>query len=326
MHLHPALDARRLTARAPSAFEEDPERGPEHGRRIMFRSATDSFAVQDNEALAAALRSGVLGPGTPGFAALKNRGALIETPLSWSEDMFVQSLDLARRAFQQVLGDDPERVDTQALAQPVLSVIGSGQVASRVAALCREAGLALADPAPGAEGADAAIVCADHWDHDGFSRQNERLSKTGLPYLFAYVDMTRAVAGPLCWGQDAACYACHFERRAAHGKAGRATEDWLTAQPDDTLTPPVARPSALVATAAATNAVALMIAHMSGMEHTAPLGTVREQEFLSGTFEAGIVLKAPRCAVCGTRPDFAPASPVRTGRLVWETHERDVND
>ncbi|WP_095587413.1 TOMM precursor leader peptide-binding protein [Actibacterium ureilyticum] len=328
MHLHPALDVRQLSARVSSEFDDGTERGLEHQTRLMFRSAIDSFALRDNPQLADALRSGAIDSATPGGQALKDRGVLIDTPLTWSNDMVVQSLDLARRAFQNVLGDDPERVEAATLAQPVFSIIGQGRVADSVRRHACDIGAIAAAEDRGLETADAAMVCADTWDHAFFSDQNARLADSGLPYVFAYVDQTRAVAGPLCRGREAACYTCLFERRAAHGRAGRAIEDWLSAPaaPADPLAPSRAVPSAIVATTAAANAVALMIAHLSGMEHTAPLGMVREQELLSGTFEAGIVLKAPRCPVCGTRPDFAPGAPLRTGRLTWEAAERDYND
>lgn len=326
MKLHPAFDVRDLHARHPSKFEDGTERGLEHGVRIMFRSAVDSFAMPHDPKLASDLKARTLRHKTPGYDALRQRGALIEDPLIWSNDMLVQSFDLARRAFQDVLGDTPEAIKSATLSQPVISLMGEGQVARRVAQLCDDSGIIAIDQEGSMEQSHAVILCADRWDHDLFLDTNAKLVDSGVPYLFAYVDQTRAVTGPLCHGPEAACYECHFERRASHGRAGRATEDWHVASEEAGLKSTHATPSVIVANAAATNAVALMIAHLSGMEHTAPLGIVREQELLSGTFEAGLVLKAPRCRVCGTRKNSAAAAPLRNGRLTWEAVERDTND
>ena len=128
----------------------------------------------------------------------------------------------------------------------------------------------------------------------------------GLPFLFVGIDWSVVQCGPLVLPRATACYECYYHRV----RATRRFVNEFDALSDRSRILYNKLPSKLAIQWAVAETLRLLLLHLSGTHdqlHQSPFSTI---DTFQGSIERSMVLRLPRCPVCGNASGEKPVSAV----------------
>lgn len=150
------------------------------------------------------------------------------------------------------------------------------------------------------------LVCGDDENFALFRSMNQRAVEHGIASLYLGIDWTTVQCGPLTIPKATACYECYYHRIRASRKF--VAEFDARSNPDNILYR--ALPSQLAIQWAIAEASRITLQYLSGTLENLHHSAFSEINTLNGEIHRSMVLRLPRCPVCGNANTARPVGTV----------------
>ncbi|MDK2123271.1 TOMM precursor leader peptide-binding protein [Parachitinimonas caeni] len=140
------------------------------------------------------------------------------------------------------------------------------------------------------------VACADYENFAQSRQLNQQAIAHNMTSLYLGIDWTTVQCGPLVIPKATACYECYFHRVRATRRFVAEFDSRAVA--DNVLYH--ALPSKLAIQWAVAEASRMVMRYLSGTLENLHLGQFCEIDSFSGEVQRSLVLRLPRCPVCGT--------------------------
>ncbi|MET3135141.1 bacteriocin biosynthesis cyclodehydratase domain-containing protein [Oxalobacteraceae bacterium GrIS 1.11] len=163
-----------------------------------------------------------------------------------------------------------------------------------------------ADLPPSAQSRQLMLVCADFENFGLFRKMNQKAVENNMASLYVGIDWTTVQCGPLVIPKATACYECYFHRMRSTRKF--VAEFDVRSNSDNILYH--ALPSRLAVQWAVAEASRVVLQYLSGTLDNLHQSVFSEINTLSGEIGRSMVLRLPRCPVCGNASTARPVGTV----------------